>query len=114
MRQICRGEVLTAEKCADYRRLWDDMAKGMTPEQSGAMSLKPEFATPEKFPCPFRGDSDGEIPCLVCGQKGMLATKYKCEKHGACTVGQHGATVDGLQAGEKIKVCLGCEFLPDT
>ena len=112
VRKICRGESLTPEKCEILRERWKREAAGISSGPEPSENLTP--ALPENHPCEFRGDHAGAVDCLLCGQVGTKADSFHCEKFGICTVGQHGATDNGLKTGNRIKVCLGCEFLPDT
>lgn len=76
---------------------------------AGRPRKDPVPATPEQFPCVFRGESLGEVPCQVCGQKNMTTEVFSCDLHGKCTVGSHGVTEDGTNATRKVKVCISCD-----
>jgi hypothetical protein len=101
---ICRGTVLTPEKCEAYRQRWKLEAAGVSLSSEPA---KP--ATPEQFPCIYREGLIGSVPCQVCGQRNKMANLYACALHDKCTVGSHGVTVDGTNATARVKVCISCD-----
>ena len=72
MISICKGEVLTQQKCAAYRQRWDAEAGSaiLNPKE---VKTPPVPASPQQFPCIYREELLEEVPCQLCGQKDQKA-----------------------------------------
>src|SRR6476469_4231182 len=83
---ICKGEVLTPEKCAAYRRNWAAVAAGQRPQSQPDLPSN----TPPRLGCTHRGEELRREACQTCAGKSEIKV-FACPLHGQCTVGaSHG------------------------
>lgn len=89
--EICKGTVLTPEKCARYRWQWDHAVGVLSDEPP--KSLGPVISPwhvrqrDEGKPCRYRGEELRTEVCRPCGGRIQLKV-FECAKFKECTVGK--------------------------
>lgn len=105
---ICRGEVLTPEKCEAYRNTWDEWAANGIPKPVPFSEGDPSA---DPFACIYRSaEPHRHEPCQAgCKGEDRLAPVHQCERfESECTINNFGLRLDG-PTSDLMPKCLSCE-----